>query len=80
VLPFLHLMHSRTNMEEWLLKREVVRRRYPPPIISLAILQSQRGEREAACTMLRDLADRTSDAWRAGVAEVLGNIGCQASR
>ena len=80
VLPFLQYLRSRSNMEEWLLKRKVVRRRYPPPIISLAILQSQRGELAGACAMLRELADTTSDSWRTRVAEVLEKIGCQHSR
>jgi hypothetical protein len=79
VLPFLERVRSRNNMEEWLLTRDVVRRRYPPPIIALAILQSERGELAGACAMLRKLTNSTSEAWRTRVTRVLEKIGCQGS-
>src|SRR5690606_42151002 len=39
VLPFVKRMRSRHDMVQWLMDTQVVKTRYPPPIINLAILQ-----------------------------------------
>jgi hypothetical protein len=45
VVPFLDRMHSFDALEKWLRDENVVRKRYPPPIIYLALLSAARGDR-----------------------------------
>jgi hypothetical protein len=76
VLPFIEQVATRYGMEKWLIDSDVARKRYPPPIINLAVLKSLRGEREVACALLGNLKKKTSGPWQTRVADVAGRIGC----
>lgn len=71
VLPFLSGMQSKEAMAEFLCRKEVWRRRYPPPIMYLAILKNDLGDRAGACSLLNDLLGTASEPWRARIGEVL---------
>jgi hypothetical protein len=77
VLPFLERMHARQAMEEWLEAAQVVRRKYPPPILNLIILKSELGRKEEACALLADLRPNIVGAWRARFDEVSMRLGCR---
>ena len=76
VVPFLARAGTRGGMKQWLLDSEVQEMRYPPPIISLAIIKSLTGEAVEACTLLAGLQKTATGAWRARAAEVAARIGC----
>jgi hypothetical protein len=75
-LAFLEQMHDRAEMESFLEATNVVRQRYPPPIIYLALLKELRGDLPQACDLLRDLAAKTMGVWKTKVADVIANLGC----
>jgi hypothetical protein len=77
VLPFLKCMHTRQAMAEWLVTTQVVRKKYPPPILNLAILKSDLGKNQEACALLADFRGKTVGAWRARFDEVGKRLGCQ---
>lgn len=76
VVPFLARVNTRAGMKQWLLDSSVEKKRYPPPIISLAIIKSFSGEAVEACKLLADLQKKATGAWRARVTEVAGRLGC----
>lgn len=76
VLPFLARMHAREAMEQWLVHTQVAKKRYPPPIISLAILKSFLGKGAEACALLADLEEKSTGPWRTRTAEVAARLGC----
>jgi Domain of unknown function (DUF4304) len=76
VLPFMKRMRSRQDMVQWLTDTEVVRKRYPPPIINLAILQSLLGNSSEGCALLAEVQKKAIGAWRARAAEIAARLGC----
>jgi len=76
VLPFLERMHSLEAMEQFLTDRQVMKQKYPPPAIYLAILKSERGDRTGACALLTELGEKSVGAWRTRIGEVAGRLGC----
>lgn len=77
VVPFLDDLHSPQALEQRLREEEVVKRRYPPPIIYLALLTHRRGEVQEACQLLHELADATpSDAWAERVSLIRDGLRC----
>ena len=77
VLPFIDRMHSREAMEAFLTETGVTKDRYPPPVIYLAILMYERGEREGACALLNELRQKIcSGPWKARVGEIAERLGC----
>jgi hypothetical protein len=79
LLPFIERMHSREAMAGWLEETRVVKRRYPPPIIYLAVLRFLSGDTAAACDLLRALRAKTSGPWHDRVGEILARLECDAS-
>jgi len=78
LLPFVHRMCSRGEMVQWLRNSNVIAKQpYPPPIISLAILQHYLGQTLEARALLLDLQKKTSDSWRAKVAEIADRLGIE---
>jgi hypothetical protein len=77
VLPFVESMHSRDEMVRWLRAREVVRQKYPPPIIYLAILVDLEGDPVGACSLLNELQGNALGAWKQRVREVSARLGCE---
>jgi len=75
VLPFLEQMCTRQGMERWLTDTQVVKKKYPPPIISLAIIKSSLGETAEACAILNEL-QKSAGAWRPKIVEIANQIGC----
>lgn len=69
-------MCSRREMSQWLTDTEVVKRRYPPPIIYLAILQYLLGRPSEACALLAEVERNAIGAWRVRAAEVADRLGC----
>jgi hypothetical protein len=76
VLPFLERMHSFDSMEEFLTRAQVTRQKYPLPIIYLALLKNQQGDRTAACELLSELRRKTVGAWQSRISEVARRLGC----
>jgi hypothetical protein len=78
VLPFLEGMHTLDAMEQFLTASQVTKPRhpYPPPIIYLAILKDERGDKAGACALLTELGKKTLGAWKVGVREVAERLGC----
>src|SRR5215475_1104533 len=62
VLPFLEYMHTREAMKQWLIETEVTRKRYPLPIISLAILECLSGDFAQGCKLLAEIQARSRSA------------------
>lgn len=76
ILPFLDRMRSRRGMIQWLMDTDVVMKRYPLPIINLAILQSLTGNSGEACTLLAAVQKNAVGAWRVRAAEIAQRIDC----
>jgi hypothetical protein len=76
VLPFLERMHGRQAMEEWLVANQVVRKKYAPAILGLAILKDALGKNQVACEILSELRRGTGGAWRNRFDEVAQRLGC----
>jgi hypothetical protein len=75
VLPFLEKMHSRESLRQWLISAKVTTRRYPPPIISLAILESLLGDPGKGRALLAELQkDTLSTGWGARAAQVADQL------
>jgi hypothetical protein len=76
VLPFLERMHSPGAMEQFLTDAKVTKQKYPLPVICLAILKSERGDRTGACVLLTELGEKSVGAWRTRIGEVAGRLRC----
>ncbi len=76
VLPFVNRMRSRQDMVQWLADTQVVKKKYPPPIINLAILQNLLGNSSEGCTLLAEMRKKAIGAWRAKAVEVAERLGC----
>lgn len=76
VLPFLERMHSLEAMEQFLTNAKVTKQKYPLPIICLAILKGEQGNRTGACALLTELGEKSVGAWRTRIREVAGRLGC----
>ncbi len=76
VLPFFDQMHSLEAMERFLSARQVTTRRYPPPVIYLAILKHRGGDQSGACRLLSEFGKRALGEWKARIAEVALELGC----
>lgn len=76
MLPFAQRMHSRQCMARWLTDAEVVKKKYPLPIINLAILQFLLGNPSEGCSLLGELQRNAIGAWRTRAVEVAGRLGC----
>jgi hypothetical protein len=76
VLPFLDRMHARDAMEEFLVAAKVLKYRYPPESIYLAILRHELGDHSGACALLQELQQTTIGNWRTGISEVSSRLGC----
>jgi hypothetical protein len=70
ILKFLGLSLSRKKMINWLDDNEVTKKRYPPPIINLAILQALNGQPPAALATINELSEKVSGPWRDRVLQV----------
>jgi hypothetical protein len=75
-LPFLERMHGQDAMLEFLSAADPLRKKYPPPIVYLAILKSDGGDKLGACSLLRELERIAVSAWRARASEVSARLGC----
>jgi len=58
-IPFLDRMHSLVAMKDWLVAQNVVGKKYPPPIMYLAIIDHRLGSAQASCSMLAELRRRS---------------------
>jgi hypothetical protein len=76
VLPFIDRMHVRQAMKDWLVATDVLAKKYPPPIINLAILNYILGDTTSACYLLSELQLRTSGPWSARISEVKARLNC----
>lgn len=76
VLPFLERMGTLEAMERWLVDNDVVKQRYPLPIVNLAILQIVLGKVSEGCGLLLKLKKRPIGAWRKRVEEIAQRINC----
>ncbi len=70
-------MHSPEAMIDWLAEMKVRRQRYPPPVMSFAVLHAMLGKTTEACAIMADLSQRVlGAAWPPAVAEVSRQLGC----
>lgn len=74
-LPFLDRMHSSQAMEHFLESSRVRSRKYPPPIIYLALLKHDQGNLDGARTILAELGEAVTGEWRSRVREIATRIG-----
>ena len=75
-LPFLSAHQSSVELEQALETSRDVRQPYPPPVIYWAILTARNGNRDAACSILMNLHERTTDAWQPRIEAVRARLGC----
>lgn len=75
-VPFLERMHSLQEMCNWLVTSGASSRKYPLPLIYLAVLRHRLGEQTEACSMLADLNVRALGAWKSRAKEVSERLGC----
>jgi len=80
VLPFLEKMHSEVEMEALLERSQVVKKKYPPPILFLAALKSRRGDEQSASDILTALQTQTSSVWKAKVTEAASRLDLSLTR
>lgn len=76
ILPFLDRMQSLKEMRDWLASTGLPSPKWFLPSICFAVLQSQLGDIDGACTTLTELEDKSKGAWKADVQEVAARIGC----
>lgn len=76
VLPFLDGLHSLESIENALTEVNVVEKKYPLPVIYLAIIKSQLGDKGGACTLLAQLASKTVSSWHDRVGNLAQQLGC----
>ena len=77
VLPFLERTRTREAMREWLMNTGVVKKGYPPPIASLAIIMNLLGETAEACEVMRELRQKAGGEWRTRLADIAQELGCE---
>ena len=75
ILPFVQKMCSREQMMGWLSSKKILRRRDPPSMLSLAIIQHLLGKESEARSTLEEQQKKALGAWREGAAEVAGRLG-----
>lgn len=75
-LPFVEHMHTREAMEKFLVKTGAARQKYPPPVIYLALLKAERGDKRGACAVLDELRTRVLGAWQDRITHVAERVGC----
>ena len=74
VIPFLDSMHSVEAMERFLEKSQVTKYGYPLPIIILALLKWEHGDKIGSCEILSELRKRTVKSWRDKLSIILESI------
>jgi hypothetical protein len=80
VLPFLEKMHSEVEMEALLERSQVVKKRYPPPILYLAALKCRRGDKQSALDIVTALQKKTSSSWKVKVTEAASRLDLSLTR
>jgi hypothetical protein len=73
-LPFLAGMHSLAAMEEWLLKTNVVAKRYPPPILALTAIKMKLNKDAEALEVLSRLHQKPLGDWKGRVSTLEAKI------
>jgi hypothetical protein len=63
-------------MVQWLTDTQVVKKKYPLPIINLAILHDLLGNSPEGCALLAEVQKKAIGAWRAKASEVAERLGC----
>lgn len=76
LLPFLERMGSLEAMRDWLTSVGMPSPKSPLPSICFAVLQSQLGDIDAACSVLAELEGKALGAWKVRAKEVAMRIGC----
>lgn len=79
-LPFLTKMRSPEALAGQLVAAGVVAKKYPPPIIYLAVLKWEAGDAEGARALLNDLRTETLGAWQVRVDEVITRLSCSSAQ
>lgn len=75
-IPFMNQMHSVDAMEHFLTNAQVEKKRYPLPIIYLAILNHEQGNRSTACRLLSSLKEKTIGEWLNRIDQVAARLSC----
>lgn len=75
VLDFIGQMHTQAGMMQRLIETEVIKNRYPPPVINLAILKFKNGKPQEARKILDDLRRKTSGSWLERIAQIENRLG-----
>jgi len=76
VLPFLERMHTRSAIEQWLIDTNVIQKKYPEPIITLAILKVLSGDSAQGCGLLAQLQRMPIGGWQARASGVATRLRC----
>jgi hypothetical protein len=69
-------MHAHDAMHGFLVDAKGTDQAYPPPVIYLAILKAERGERDTACALLQSLGATTSETWKTRISQVAARLSC----
>lgn len=69
-ISFLDRTHTRPQMTRLLTDTDVTQKRYPPPIINLALLSALEGKVAEANAMLDELQDKLSGPWLERIKQV----------
>lgn len=75
ILSFFDQLNSRQGMVRWLTDSGVTRKRYPPPIINLAILHALIGQFSKSEALFNDLQSGISGPWLERIIEARDRLG-----
>jgi|SoiMethySBSTD1v2_1073268.scaffolds.fasta_scaffold142893_3 hypothetical protein len=76
IVPFLNRAHSLEAIERFLVTKGVEKQSYPLPVIYLALVRCELGDKPACCELLCSLNFKTPPSWKSNIEAVMVRIGC----
>jgi hypothetical protein len=74
LLPFFDQMHSFSKMADFLISQQVTTRKYPFPIIYLAVIKNKLDDNAGALALLNDLKSKQTTSWENLINRVIERI------
>jgi hypothetical protein len=74
LLPFFDQMHSFSKMSDFLMSRQVLTRKYPFPIIYLAVIKNELDDNAGALAILNELKSKQTTIWKNLINSVIERI------
>lgn len=75
-VPFFASIDGAAAMKAWLEKDSIEDKRYPLPIMNLAVLRAELGDRAQACTTLERLEQQRTGAWSPRIKRLKSKLNC----